>query len=70
LLVSPAANFDQCGTRTCKNLKFLPTQRVMRAESMFIIHFTRAATDALTIFGALGANFLPLADGHGDTHIS
>jgi redox-sensitive bicupin YhaK (pirin superfamily) len=37
---------------------------------MRVIHFTRGATDPLTVSGATGASFLPLADGEGDTHIS
>src|ERR1700722_1579455 len=37
---------------------------------MEVIHFTKGAADALTGFSALGASFLPLADGQGDTHIS
>jgi redox-sensitive bicupin YhaK (pirin superfamily) len=37
---------------------------------MDVIHFTKGAADALTGFSALGASFLPLADGQGDTHIS
>jgi hypothetical protein len=37
---------------------------------MKIIHFTHGVTDPLTSFGAIGANFLLLADGQGDVHIS
>jgi hypothetical protein len=37
---------------------------------MNIIHFTRNAADPLNSAGEKGANFLPVADGHGDTHIS
>jgi hypothetical protein len=37
---------------------------------MQVIHFTHGATDPLESFGAVGARFLPLADGQGDTHIS
>ena len=37
---------------------------------MDIIHFTHGASDPLESSGAEGAHFLPLADGHGDTHIS
>ena len=37
---------------------------------MVVIQLTHGATDALTGFSATGASFLPLADGHGDTHIS
>jgi hypothetical protein len=37
---------------------------------MNIIHFTRGATDPLNDFGATGADFLPLADGHGDSRVS
>jgi redox-sensitive bicupin YhaK (pirin superfamily) len=34
---------------------------------MNIIHFTRAAADPLD---AVDAHFVPLSDGHGDTHVS
>jgi hypothetical protein len=37
---------------------------------MDVIHFTKGAADALTGFSALGASFLPLADGEVNTHIS
>ena len=37
---------------------------------MNVIHFTHAATDPVTAFGATGASFLPIADGQGNTHIS
>jgi hypothetical protein len=37
---------------------------------MKVIHFTSGATDPLKGFGAIGASFLPLADGHGETHVS
>jgi hypothetical protein len=37
---------------------------------MQVIHFTHGATDPLESFDAAGANFLPLADGQGDNHIS
>ena len=37
---------------------------------MRIIHFTHGATDPLKGFDAEGAHYVPLADGHGDTHLS
>jgi len=37
---------------------------------MDVIHFTRGATDKLTDFNSVGARFVPLADGTGDTHLS
>jgi hypothetical protein len=37
---------------------------------MNIIHFTHGATDPLKGFDAEGAHYVPLADGHGDTHLS
>jgi hypothetical protein len=37
---------------------------------MRVIHFTQPAADPLNSFDAVGASFLPLADGEGDTHIS
>jgi hypothetical protein len=35
-----------------------------------IVHFTQGACDALRTHDAKGVRFLPLADGHGDTHLS
>jgi hypothetical protein len=35
-----------------------------------IIHFTYGATDPLKDFDAEGAHYVPLADGHGNTHLS
>jgi redox-sensitive bicupin YhaK (pirin superfamily) len=37
---------------------------------MRVIHFTHGATDPLEGFDAEGAHYAPLADGHGDTHLS
>jgi hypothetical protein len=37
---------------------------------MRVIHFTHGAADPLEFSGDEGAQFLPLADGHGDTHVS
>src|ERR1700676_3929297 len=37
---------------------------------MRVIHFTRGATDPLEGFDAGGAHYVPLADGHGDMHLS
>lgn len=37
---------------------------------MDVIHFTRGATDPLTSPTATHAHYLPLADGHGDAHLS
>ena len=37
---------------------------------MRVIHFTHGATDPLKGFDAEGAHYVPLADGHGDTHLS
>jgi hypothetical protein len=37
---------------------------------MRVIHFTHGATDPLEGFDAGGAHYVPLADGHGDTHLS
>jgi hypothetical protein len=39
-------------------------------KAMNIIHFARGATDPLKGFDAEGAHYVPLADGHGDTHLS
>jgi len=36
---------------------------------MDVIHFTRGATDPLYAYDSQGVNFIPLADGAGDTHI-
>jgi hypothetical protein len=36
---------------------------------MRLIHFTHPGADPLESFDAEGAAFLPVADGHGDTHI-
>jgi hypothetical protein len=35
-----------------------------------LVFRTRGATDPLTAAGAIGASFLPLGDGQGDSHIS
>jgi hypothetical protein len=37
---------------------------------MHIIHFTHGATDPLKGFDTEGAHYVPVADGHGDTHQS
>jgi len=37
---------------------------------MDVIHFTYGGADPLTAFASKGVRFLPLADGHGDTHVS
>lgn len=37
---------------------------------MKIIHFTHNATDRLDTHDAIGVDFVPLADGRGETHIS
>jgi hypothetical protein len=37
---------------------------------MDVIHFTEGATDLLAIFDATGARIVPLAAGHGVSHVS
>jgi hypothetical protein len=37
---------------------------------MNVFHFTEAAADPLTAFGATGARFLPLLEGQGSSHVS
>ncbi len=41
-----------------------------KLKRMHVIHFTRGAADPLTAFDSRSVRFLPLADGHGDTHVS
>jgi len=37
---------------------------------MHVVHFARGAADPLTAFDFRSVRFLPLADGHGDIHVS